>query len=310
MTEAVRQEPARGWAKWAFAVVPVLGIVELAAHLVQAHSVVPESDWQAARDYVAAQAKPDDLVAFAPRWADPIGRETFGPRLATVEREARADETRFPRALEVSIRGAHLPAFEGWRREAEQRFGGVTVTTWDNPAPAQVIDDLVSLVDPQHLRVSRGDTECTFTHGSPTSGNLGFGPAIPGDRFVCPGSGFVGASVVADLDYVPHRCIFAPPPGSSPLHLRFLDVRFGHTLHGHHALYVEAERDRTGAPVTIAFSAGGSELGRVVHRDGEGWKPFEFDTSALAGQRGELSVEISSSGSRRLYCFEADTRAP
>jgi hypothetical protein len=306
----VRQQPARGWSKWAFAIVPVLGLVELAAHVVQAHSVVPEADWRAARDYVAAQAKPDDLVAFAPRWADPIGRETFGPRLATVEREARADESSFPRALEVSIRGAHLPAFEGWHRETEKQLGAVTVTTWDNPSPAQVIDDLVSLVDPQHLRVSRGETECPFTHGSPTSGNLGFGPAIPGDRFVCPGSGFVGASVVADLDYVPHRCVFAPPQGSAPVRLRFLDVRFGHSLHGHHALYVEAERDRTGAPVTLVFSSGGSELGRVVHRDGEGWKPFEFDTSALAGQHGELSVEISSSGSRRLYCFEADTRAP
>jgi hypothetical protein len=116
-------------------------------------------------------------------------------------------------------------------------------------------------------------------------------------------------SVVADLDYVPHRCIFAPPPGNAPLHLRFADVRFGHTLHGHHALYVEAERDKKGAPVTISFKTGGSTLGTVVHRDGEGWKPFELDTSALADQKGELDVEITSpGGDRRLYCFEADTR--
>ena len=305
---SARREPSRAWSPWAFAVVPALGLVELAAHVVQTHSVVPEADWRAARDYVAAQAKPDDLVAFAPKWSDPIGRETFGPRLATIEREARADESRFPRALEVSIRGAHLPAFEGWRRESEQRFGGVTVTTWDNPSPAHVIDDLVSMVDPQHLRVSRGEVECPFTHGSATSGNLGFGPTIPADRFVCPGSGFVGASVVADLDYVPHRCIYAPPPGGPPLRLRFADVRFGHAIHGHHALYVEAERDRTGNPVNIVFRSGGSELGSVEHRDGDGWKPFEFDTSALAGQHGDLTIEISSSGSRRMYCFEADTR--
>jgi hypothetical protein len=307
---AVRREPVRAWSawrKWAFAVVPVLGLVELAAHAMQTRSIVPESDWRAARDYVAAQAHADDLVVFAPRWADPIGRETFGPRLATVEREARADESRFPRALEVSIRGAHVPALDGWRRESEQRFGGVTVTTWDNPQPAHVIDDLVSMVDPQRLRVSRGGAECPFTHGSGTSGNLGFGPAIPADRFVCPGNGFVGVSVVADLDYVPHRCIFAPPAGP-PLRLHFGDVRFGRAIHGHHALYVEAERDRTGAPVSIVFSSGGSVLGSLVHRDGDGWKPFELDTSALAGQEAELSIEISSSGSRRLYCFEADTR--
>jgi hypothetical protein len=300
----------KSWARrWAFAVVPAIGLVELVAHAVQTRSVVPGADWDAARDYVASQAKPQDLVVFAPKWADPIGREHFGPRIATLEREARADETRFPRALEVSIRGAHLPAFESWRRAGEQRFGGVTVTTWENPSPATVLDDLVSMVDPQHLRVSRGDVDCAFVHGSGQSGNLGAGPAVPGDRFVCPNNGFVGASVVADLDYVPHRCIFAPPSGGPPLRLRFPAVRFGRTLHGHHALYVEAERDRRGAPVTLSFRSGDSTLGNVVHHDGDGWKSFEFDTSALAGQTAELLVEIASpGGDRRLYCFEADTR--
>jgi hypothetical protein len=300
----------RDWRKWAFAVVPAIGLVELAAHAVQTHSVASDGDWNAARDYVASQAKPEDLVAFAPRWVDPVGREHFGPRLATVEREARPDETRFPRALEVSIRGAHLPAFDGWRRSAQQHFGSVTVTTWENPAPAQVLDDLVSQADPQHLRVSRGESECSFVHGGPVSGGLGYGPATPGDHFACPGgSPSVGASVVADLDYVPHRCILAPPTGNATLRLHFSDVRFGHILHGHHAIYVEAERDRKGAPVTITFKSGDSTLGSFVHRDGDGWKPFEVDTSALAGQKGELLAEIASpGGERRLYCFEADTR--
>lgn len=299
-----------GARRWAFAVVPAVGLVELGAHAVQTRPPAPEADWLAARAYVTAQAKPGDLVAFAPNWVDPVGRERFGPAVATLEREARADETRFPRALEVSIRGAHLPAFDGWKRTAEQSFGRVTVTTWENPAPAAVIDDLVSMVDPQRLHVSRGDAECGFSHGAPQSGNLGFGPAIPGDHFACPGGGFVGASVVADLDYVPHRCIYAPPPGGGmPVRLRFDAVRFGRTLHGHHALYVEAERDRKGAPVTLTFKSGDSTIGSVVHHDGEGWKPFEFDTSALAGQTAELRVEIASpSGDRRQYCFEADTR--
>jgi hypothetical protein len=308
--EAPRPQPPAppSWRKWVFAVVPAVGLLELVAHIVQTHSVVPEGDWRAARDYVAAQARPEDLIAFAPRWADPIGRETFGPKLATIEREGRPDETAFPRALEVSIRGAHLPAFAEWKRSGEQRFGGVTVTTWDNPSPAHVLDDLVSMVDPQRMRVTRGDSDCSFTHGSPTSGNLGAGPTIPGDRFACPANGFAGISVVADLDYVPHRCIYAPPNGGATLRIRFLDVHFGRSLHGHHALYVEAERDKRGAPVTLVWKAGDVELGRVVHRDGDGWKPFELDTSELAGQHRELVAEITSAGDRRMYCFEADTR--
>jgi hypothetical protein len=292
--------------------VPGLGLLELAAHAVQVRSgarLAREADWTAARDFVASQAKSEDLVAFAPRWVDPIGRERFGPQLATIEREAPADVTRYPRAFEVSVRGAHVADLARWRRSDQRRFGDVTVTTWENPEPAHVLEDLVSLVGPQRLRVSRGDSECGFTHAGAQSGGLGFGLGVPVDRFVCNSGGFVAVSVVPDLDYWPHRCIFAPPAGGAPLRLRFHDVHLGRALHGHHALYVEAERGRTGAPVTLTFRVGEAVLGTVVHRDGDGWKPFEFDTSDRAGTTVELVAEVSStSGDRRMYCFQADTR--
>jgi hypothetical protein len=305
---------AAAWQKWAFAAIPAVGLLELGAHIVQTHSIAPRPDWEAARSYVETHAAPDDLVAFAPRWVDPIGRETFGAAIATVQREGRPDETRFPRALEVGIRGAHLPELAHWRKAEEHRFGRVTVTTWDNPAPAHVLEDLVSLVDPQRMRVSRVDgsreVECAESHAGVQSGGLGYGPALPGDRFTCPGGGFVGVSIMADLDYVPRRCIYAPPSGGAAVvRLHFLNVQAGHTLHGHHAIYVEAERDRRGAPVTITFKVGSSLIGSVTHKDGDGWKEFEFDTTDLAGQRVDLVAEISApGGDRRQYCFEADTR--
>jgi hypothetical protein len=312
--EERKRERAHDWRKWAFAVVPALGLIELTAHAVQTQSVAREADWKSARDYVAVQAKPEDLVAFAPRWADPLGSEYFGPQIATIERVARADETRFARAFEVSIRGAHLPAFAGWRRVGEQRFGAVSVTRWENPTPVTVIDDLVSMVGPHTVHVSRIDpphgSDCPFVRSSMLSGGLGFGPTIPADRFVCPAGGLVVATVVSDLEYVPRRCVYAPPPGGpGAIRLRFPGVRMGHALHGHHGLYAEAERHRTGAPVTLTFRVGDAVLGSVVHHDGEGWKPFEFDTSDLAGQRLDVTVETSSpSGEGRMYCFEADTR--
>ncbi|HTQ44980.1 MAG TPA: hypothetical protein VMI75_19605 [Polyangiaceae bacterium] len=294
--------------RWGFAIVPAVGLVELVAHVAQTRPAANEGDWAAARAWVAASAKPEDLVAFAPKWIDPVGRMRFGDDIANIEREARPDETRFPRAIEVGIRGAHLAAFDGWRKSDTQRFGGVTVTTWENPSPAHVLSDLVSMIEPRHAHVFRGDAECPWSHTRPESGGLGYGPAVPADRFACPGGGFAGMSVVADLDYVPHRCIYAPPAGG-PLRIRFEGVRFGHELHGHHAIYVEAERNRTGAPVTLSFASGGTSIGSIVHRDGDGWKPFELDTSQLDGQTGELTVEVSSpSSDRRQYCFEADTR--
>lgn len=302
---------------WAFAAVPAIGLVELAAHVVQARSHVDDADWKAARGFVAGAAQPDDLVTFAPRWVDPIGRLEFGPEVATLEREARPDESRFPRAFEVSIRGAHDPTLEGWRRTAERDFGQVTVATLENPSPVHVLDDLVSFVAPQKLQVARVDgdhvVDCPFGHGSVQSGGLGAGPAIPADRFACPSGGFVGASVAADLDYHPRRCIYAPPQGGKGvLRLRFLGVQIGRTLHGHHGLYVEAERNKTGQPVTITFKIGDTVVGSVVHHDGDGWKPFEFDTSSQPESmkgRADVVAEIASTSSdRRMYCFEADTR--
>jgi hypothetical protein len=302
---------ARPWQKWAFAIVPAAGLFELGAHVVQTHSVTSEQDWRAAREYVATHAAPEDLVAFAPRWVDPIGREVFGPGLATVEREARPDETRFSRAFEVGIRGGHLPALAGWHRVGLERFGAVSVTLLENPSPAHVLDDLVSKVSPDHLRVSRVDggreEDCSFSHAGPQSGQLGFGTAVPADRFVCAGGGFVGTSVVEDTEYYPRRCIYAPPPGRT-LRLRFADIRIGHVLRGHHALYVEAEHAMK-APVTITFTINGAPIGSAVHRDLEGWKPFELDTSAFAGTRAEVVADIDCpTAERRMYCFEADTR--
>jgi hypothetical protein len=101
------------------------------------------------------------------------------------------------------------------------------------------------------------------------------------------------------------------------MRIRFLGVRLGRALHGHHGLYVEAERNKSGAPVTITFRVGDQVVGSVVHHDGEGWKPFEFDTSELAGGRtdgaeagrADLVAEIGAANAdRRMYCFEADTR--
>jgi hypothetical protein len=299
--------------KWAFAVVPIAGLLELGALGVQTAQVVPSRDWQAAKAFVAAQSKPEDLVAFAPRWADPIGRKEFGDTLATVAREARADETRFPRAFEVAIRGKHVAALSDWRRASVQQFGGVTVTVWENPAPAHVIDDLVSDAIPSRLRVSRVqgnlEADCPIGHGGFQTGGLGSGTPVPDFRFVCPGGGFVAVSIMEDASYLPRRCIDARPfGGNGILRLRFSDVRFGHTLHGHHSLYVEAEHNMR-APVNIAFSVDGAVIGRAVHRDMESWKPFEFDTSDRAGTTGELTVEIQSdTAERRMYCFEADTR--
>jgi hypothetical protein len=71
-----KRRARKAWMRWAIATaIPAAGILELSAHLVQTCSPIPERDWRAARDYTASSVRPEDLIAFAPRWVDPVGRD-------------------------------------------------------------------------------------------------------------------------------------------------------------------------------------------------------------------------------------------
>ncbi len=306
--------PRATLSRWLFLAVPAVALVELTAHLVQSHGAVPESDWQAAKTMVAQKIRPDDLLLFAPKWADPVGRAQFGDGLASLQRTARPDETRFPRAIEVGLRGRHRPELQGWKKLDEERVGRLVVATYENPSPARILDDLLLRVAPGKMSVYRVDdgkeTPCTFVRGRPQAGGLGAGPALPADRFTCDAS-YVGLTVIHSLDHDPRLCLIAPPfGGATALRVRFHGVRFGAALHGHHGLQNEAERDKSGAPVVLVFrTEHGGILGRAEHKDGTGWVGFEFDTGELKGKAVDLTAEITAANaSRRHYCFEADTR--
>ncbi len=301
-------------AAWALAFVPVAALVELGAHVWQVRSAPTEADWQAVRDVALPLIHEGDLVVFAPRWTDPLGRATFGAKALSLETEAFADESRFARAVEVSTRGGHAPELAKWRKVDERRTGAFTISVLENPSYRQTLDDLVTHLTSSKTQVvavdaAGAESPCAWSEGpGAQAGGLGFGPAIPKARFTCRG-GFAGVSVVTDLDYRPRRCILAPPLGGATMRMTFHDVIFGNALHGHHGLYVEAERGKDGAPVTLVFSTAEGHLGKLTHVDGDGWKGFELPTEELAGQHGDLRVEITAPNpNRRLYCFEAITR--
>jgi hypothetical protein len=232
----------------------------------------------------------------------------------TIEREARADDTGYAHAIQVSVGRARAPELATWKQASEQRIGRLVVSRLDNPAPVHVIDRLLDHEGPQRMRVAqvsgKQETDCSYTQGPAQAGSLGFGPTIPARKFSCPSGSFVGVSVIATLDYTARRCFYAPiMSGAVGLRIRFPEVTFGRVLHGHHGLYVEAERGKAGAPMTLIFSVGGAPLSRLAHDDGEGWKAFDIPTDGLAGQKKELVVDVmSTDGNRRMYCFEADTR--
>lgn len=313
-----RNEPPRAPSalRYAFLLVPLVALTEIALYAKQSRDVVPAGDWAAAKAHVASKLAPTDLVVFAPKWQDAVGRQVFGPEIMTLERAARPDDTRFRRTFEVSARGARRPEFADWKLTEQLAFGALRVSLYENPAPITVIDDLVKHISPDKAQVFRlepagTESACAFVRGPVGSGGTyyPFGPATPGDRFNC-GSSYVGVSVVQALDHEPRLCIFAPPIGGGQvLQMRFPGVRFGKTLHGHHGIHYDAERHKTGTPVMISFRVKDTIIGRTAHVDGQGWSGFDFETTELDGKSEELRVEVTSaSGANRKYCFEADTR--
>ena len=291
--------------------VPLVGIVELVAHVVELRSVVPEENMVAARDAVARDLKPDDLVTFAPYWNDPIGRETFGDSIMTMKRAGRSDEARFPRAWEVSIRGEHDEALAKWKPVSEQRFGRVTVSLLENPEPVKVIDDLLDFIDGQHTVVTRIDqtgaeSPCPFQHGASAGGStvVPQGLLTPASKYLCASGSHVGITVLHALDHHPHVCINATPP----VRLKFLGVRFGTSLVGHSGIQWMAERAPSRDTTTIDFKVNDRPVGLHTHRHGAGWVNFEFPTPELAGKRADLVADIGGSP-QRMYCFEVTTRS-
>jgi hypothetical protein len=295
------------------AAVPALGAIELGLHVHQTRDVVPMSDWASAREMVRGEIQADDLVLFAPFWADPIGRQVFGSDIVTLKRAAFADVSRFRRTFEVSIRGAHREELARWKRMSERRIGAVTVGLYENPAYAKVLDDLIDLVRPETLAVERVENgvpaPCAFARGQSQGGSTAVpqGMLVPAAKFACSG-GYVGVAVLHALDHHPHLCVAAPPlGGGAVLRLRFANVAFGRSLAGHAGVQWVNDRTPSQERVQLSFSAFERPIGVHSHRVGTGFTGFEFPTEELEAKRGELVAEISGA-SVRGFCFEGVTR--
>ena len=95
--------------------------------------------------------------------------------------------------------------------------------------------------------------------------------------------------------------------GTASLRMRFKDVAFGSSLHGHSGVQWVNERTPSAERITVGFAAFDRPIGQNVHRVGAGWTGFEFPTPELANKTGDLVADVSGAGPH-AYCFEADTR--
>ena len=107
-----------------------------------ATSVPDDAAWSAAEQVVRADYRPGDLLVFAPRWVDPVGRLHFGD-LISVEMAARMDAARYGRIWELSIAGrrADAPEVAGLHPVLDRDVGGIEVRRYERP-PAVVLSDV------------------------------------------------------------------------------------------------------------------------------------------------------------------------
>lgn len=307
----------RRWRFLSALLVVFLAALELALHVRFARAAPRLDEWQAVRPAVVDFITPGALVLVAPEWAEPNARFALGDDLMPLEHVARADESSFPNALEISILGQSVPELAGWTLDAQRQQGMFLLRRWTNPAVVPVRYDFLTHVQPPDasaaIERSGASEPCRFsTNNKVSNGDLQGHPTFPRHRYNCAGGGewsFVGRTVIEDQAYRPRACMWAHPPNRGVLVLRFEAVPIGASIRGHGALPYFLERDSHGAPIELSVSVGGESIGSWQHKDGEGWKGFEFSTARFAGQ--QLPVEFRVSAKRaanRAFCFQADVR--
>jgi len=301
--------------RYAFVIIPALGVLEVGAHLYFAKRPPSFDDWAAAAPLVREAKQDGDVVVIAPDFADPAARRFLGDDLMPLRDVARPDVTRYAHALELSILGARSPELAGWREESRATSGKFTVRRVANPSPVTVQYDFVDHTHPPDADVRGTDpaVACKWNPAAALTSSGPFGhPVFPTERFECPGGAFfnVGVTVIGDEEFHPRRCVWSHPFARGEIVTRFHHVPLGRTIHGHGGIYWMVERERRGTPITLTVRVDGDAVGTLRHVDGDGWKGFDFDLGAHAGAR-DAEVEFAAASARNLdrhFCFEADTR--
>ena len=113
--------------RYLWLVVPVLGIVELALHVVFSRRAPRVEEWRELSGPVRRLKRPSDLLVVAPEWAEPIARHALGDGPFPLDQIARADASSFARAVEVSALGARAEETRAWRVASEEKQGRFTL---------------------------------------------------------------------------------------------------------------------------------------------------------------------------------------
>jgi hypothetical protein len=293
---------------------PAIAIVEIAGHGVVRSRVVGDDDWARAAERVRSEWRTGDLIVAAPEWADPLVRRELGD-LITLEDAGRADTAQYDRLWALSIRG-HRPAeAPDGAPELSEQVGSVRILRWNLPLGG-VLYDFVEHVPEARVSMMSGGRprNCRWQHSRAMGGGLGWGAIVPEYRHSCDSgrTAWVGATVQDTLDLRPRYCVWQHPAGAEPVRATFPSVPLGDRIVFYGDLYYEDERHLDHGPIDVVIRIEDEEIGRMTHRDGDGWKRIEASTEwpmRRGRDRADVTIEVSASAAeKRSFCWAATTR--
>jgi hypothetical protein len=252
-------------------------------------------DWEAVRALVARDARPGDAVVLSPPWAE-RARELL-PSTAPVLARTRwtgEDLLGVKRVWLLSIPRApgfswdpELDLLERASREAPaDAVGAFEVTLLDLAYPTLPLAFLPDRLAGALLTL--GGAPCA----EDGAGGHRCDAALPAHV----------RREVRELAGAPRPCLAVALPGGAPLALGFSPVRVGRVVRGH----AGALGGGTLAPLRIAVVLDGEEAG-AAELSGEGFLPFQIDTTRFAGQPREVSLVLTTPAASAELCLDAVT---
>jgi hypothetical protein len=288
---------------------PLLGLVEVAAHFYFAARAPGPEDYRALGRELLTRKRPGVPVVVEPRWAEPLVRAA-APAAFPIGELTRADDSAFPELLEVSLLGASASAPEGFTREAPRPFGAFALTALKNRRPEPTAYDFVTAVDVEQVEVFLAHdavrTPCRAVTDAPvqTGGLHGHG-AYPERRLQCGADRFTTVSLVEDADYRPHRCILARLPNRGRLVLRFGGVPRASRLLAFGGFAYFLERDAVGPQVELTVADERGRLGARRFGGADGWARWPLP--GTEGGAVEVTLERLAP-SESDFCFALEAR--
>jgi hypothetical protein len=253
------------------AVIAIVAIGELVATLGYDHAGPAESDWKQVRELFAERHRPGELIVFAPRWIDPLGRHHLGDSM-TVEMAARMDAGRYPVIWEVGFEGARAPETAGLDSERSWEIGSLVVRRYQQK-PAELVYDFTSEVGSASIR----------------------GPAVgrPSRR-------------LEEVGFEPHDCVRAEVRAGGTLEIEYPAARLGTELVGYVGLADIFTRRDIRSPGWLEVRIAGKKVARTRAGIDDGWVRFAATTEPSAAATVTFVVEARDP--RRLVCFAAEAR--